>query len=62
MSRPKLTSLTYQLSDWEVVEAYCDHKGGTPMATIAARYGVCKKTFERAFRKLEKMMKSGGTE
>lgn len=55
MSRHKLTSLTTQLSDWEVIEAYRDYKSGTTMIVLAARYGIHKKTLGRAFKKLEKM-------
>ena len=54
MSRPRLTSLTTNLSDWEVIEAYRDYKSGTTMIVLAARYGIHKKTLGRAFKKLEK--------
>lgn len=54
MGRKKMASLAYQLSDWEVEEAYQEHvTRGTTIANLAARYDVHKKTLGRAFMKLQ---------
>lgn len=52
VGRKKLTSLACQLSDWEVVEAYQEHRRGTTMDALAGRYGVSYKTLERAFARM----------
>jgi len=41
------------LSDWEVEEAYAEHKAGKTMGALAARYHTYTKALERAFDKLE---------
>lgn len=51
--RKLLDGLSAVLSDWEVEEAYRDWKHGIPKSALALRYGVCDKTIERAFYRLE---------
>lgn len=48
-----LDGLSAVLGDWEVEEAYRDWKRGIPKSALALRYGVCDKTIERAFHRLE---------
>ena len=56
--RPRLLDQAYpclcsKVSDWEIEEAYRDWKHGIPKSALALRYGVCDKTIERAFYRLE---------
>ena len=48
-----MDGLSAVLGDWEVEEAYRDWKHGIPKSALALRYGVCDKTIERAFHRLE---------
>ena len=60
MSRPAQRCLCVPLSNWEVVEAWCDHRNGTTIDALAERYGVCTKTLERAFARLVAMAREMG--
>lgn len=46
-------TLHKKLSDWEVEEAYAEHKAGKTMGALAARYHTYTKALKRAFDKLE---------
>ncbi len=46
-------TLHKKLSDWEVEEAYAEHKAGKTMGALAARYHTHTKALKRAFDKLE---------
>lgn len=46
-------ALHKKLSDWEVEEAYAEHKAGKTYKALAARYHTYTKALQRAFHKLE---------
>lgn len=46
-------TLHKNLSDWEVEEAYAEHKAGKTLGALAARYHTYTKALKRAFDKLE---------
>ena len=41
------------MSDWEIVEAYQDHRGGTSIQCLAERYGVGLEALRKVFKRME---------
>ena len=45
-------TLHKKLSDWEVEEAYAEHRAGKTLGELATRYHTYRKALQRSFRKL----------